>query len=114
MPKPTKAPTTASRTKRFSLVPVAAQRQMYETLVAMKPFDPEVASDAEVAEVALCVARGGNDPVILACAEDGARSVKKEGTFVCGKRPCSRGRHDEATLMGVAKRGDESTETALC
>ena len=113
MPKPVKVPSSATSTKRFSLVPVAAQRRMYETLSSLKPADPDLASGAEVAEVALCVAMGENDPVILACAAQGAHSVKKAGTFVGGKKPGGQGRLAEATLLAVAKLLEDSTATAM-
>jgi hypothetical protein len=112
--KRVKAPATAASTKLFSLVPAEAQRQMYTTLTALKPAKPETASGAEVAEVALCLAIGENDPVILACPAPGARSVRGIGKLIRSKNPGANGsRLAEATLSAVARLLCDATATAL-
>jgi hypothetical protein len=73
--QPAAARKTPKSTKPFSLVPSAAQQEMYRALVALKPS--LVPSGAEVAEIALCLAAGEPSPVILACSAQGARTVRK-------------------------------------
>ena len=79
MPIPKPAPTraTAQASKRFSLVPVSAQQQMYEALTALKPARPGTASDAAVVEIAVCLAIEAGDPVILAYPARAVRVVRK-------------------------------------
>jgi Dehydrogenase E1 component len=74
--KPAAARKTPKSTKPFSLVPAAAQQEMYRALVALKP-SLTVPSGAEVAEIAVCLAAGEPNPVILACSAQGARIVRK-------------------------------------
>jgi hypothetical protein len=75
--KPANTPKKAAGPKRFSLVPPLAQQKMYKALSALRPASPEMATGAEVAEVAICLALGESDPVIVACPAVGARTVRK-------------------------------------
>ena len=77
-----RAPKTATGAKRFSLVSAAAQQEMYQAISKLKPAKPDEASGAEVAEIAICIALGANDPVILACPARGARTLRKGGKIV--------------------------------
>jgi hypothetical protein len=119
--KPAKAPETAANTKPFSLVPAVAQQQMYRALAALKPSQPGTASGAEVAEVAVCLAIGERDPVILACPADGARSVRKGNTMLSGKAASGRaakeggGRVAAALMSAVAALlGDPKATALIC
>jgi hypothetical protein len=111
--KPAKAPETTARTKSFSLVPAEAQQQMYKTLAALKPAKPGTASGAEVAEIALCLAIGEKDPVILACPAQGARSVGKACKVVGKSSGTNGGRLTAATLSAIEALLGEPTATAL-
>ncbi len=83
--KPAKVQESGDDTKRFSLVPALAQQQMYKALAALKPARLHSASGAEVAGIAICLALSENDPVILASALPGARTVRK-GSLKIGAR----------------------------
>jgi len=83
--KPAKVPETGGGTKPFSLVPALAQQQMYKALAALKSAKLSSANGAEVAEIAICLALGKHDPVILASAASGARTVRKGGKVIGGK-----------------------------
>jgi hypothetical protein len=111
-----KAAETAENTKPFSLVPAAAQRQMYKALAALKPAATGTDSGAEVAEIAVCLAIDSTDPVILACTARGARKVRK-----ARKSPGSRivstrsGRLSAATVSAVtALLGDSKATAVVC
>ena len=96
---PTKKPAKAPKsTKPFSLVPTAAQQEMYRAIGALKPAEDGLASGAEIAEIAVCTALGAQDPVIAACAARGARSVRKAGKMAGD----GDGRLVAATLAAVA------------
>lgn len=110
--KPAKTPESGGGTKRFSLVPALAQQQMYKTLAALKPATLSSASGAEVAEIAICLALGENDPVILASAARGARAVRKGSTIAGGKLVKS-GRLRSATVTAVAALMGDAKATAL-
>ncbi len=79
--KPAKAANTASA-KPFSLVPAAAQEQMYKALSSLKPDTSGAETGAEIAEIAACLAINDGDPVILACTARGARKVRKGAKVV--------------------------------
>lgn len=83
--KPASTPQPAKSTRPFSLVPAAAQHEMYRVLSILKR-SRSAASGAEIAEVALCLAAGAACPVILACSAPGARSVRKDCTIVRARR----------------------------
>jgi hypothetical protein len=106
-----KATETAANTKPFSLVPAAAQRQMYKALAALKPAATGTDSGAEVAEIAVCLAIDIADPVILACTARGARKVRK----VPGSRIVSTksGRLSAATVSAIAALLGDSKATAV-
>jgi TPP-dependent pyruvate/acetoin dehydrogenase alpha subunit len=55
---------------------------MYQAISTMKAAKPGEASGAEVAEIAICIALGENDPVILASPARGARMLRKGGKIV--------------------------------
>ena len=80
-PKPARAPQTAKRPRRFSLVSQEAQQQMYRALCALSSSGKTKAhaSGAEVAEIGVCLAAGESCPLILACAASGARTVSTAG-----------------------------------
>jgi TPP-dependent pyruvate/acetoin dehydrogenase alpha subunit len=80
--KPAKAPKTTDGAKRFSLVPAAAQQEMYEAISRLKRAKAGAVSGAEIAEIAVCVALGERDPVIPVYAARGARTVRKGGKLV--------------------------------
>src|SRR6266568_1736300 len=89
MTKPIQMPTTkpakaanAASAKPFSLVPAAAQQQMYKALSSLKPGVSGAETGAEIAEVAACSAINDSDPVILACTARGARKVRKGAKLV--------------------------------
>lgn len=107
------ATTTAANTGCFSLVPASAQQQMYRTLASLKPLNAAEASGAEIAEVAVCLAIGEQDPVILACPAQGARAVRKGSKFTGGRTPGRDGRFEAATLQAVAALFRDPKLTAL-
>jgi Dehydrogenase E1 component len=89
MTKPIQMPTTkpakaanAASAKPFSLVPAAAQQQMYKALSSLKPDASGAETGAEIAEIAACLAINDSDPVILACTARGARKVRKGSKVV--------------------------------
>jgi hypothetical protein len=97
--KPAKALKPA---KRFSLVPAAAQYEMYRALTSLKSSRTRAASGSEVAEVAVCLAAGDPSPVILACPARGARTVRKDSNLVEVKASGVNGRRlASATLAAV-------------
>jgi hypothetical protein len=107
--KPAKAPKTTADAKQFSLVSAAAQQEMYKALATLKSARPGPASGAEVAEIAVCVALGENDPVILACPARGARTVRR-GNKAVGSNG---NRLAAATISAVAALLADSKATAL-
>ncbi len=112
--KPAKVPETGGATKKFSLVPALAQQQMYKALAALKPAKLSSASGAEVAEIALCLALGERDPVILASAAHGARTVRKGGKVIGGKVAEGQGGMlSAATLAAVSALLGDAKATAL-
>jgi len=86
---------------------------MYRALAALRPAEPRTASGAEVAEVAVCLAIGERDPVILACPADGARAVRKGNTIAIGKAAKPGGRVAAALLSAVAALLCDPKATAL-
>ncbi len=110
--KPAKTPESGGGTKRFSLVPALVQQQMYKTLAALKPATLSSASGAEVAEIAICLALGENDPVILASAGRGARAVRK-GRTIAGGKLVKNGRLRSATVTAIAALMADAKATAL-
>ena len=104
-----RTPKTAAGTKRFSLVSAAAQREMYQAIRKMKAAKPGDASGAEVAEIAICVALGENDPVILACPARGARMLRKGGKIAGSDGS----RLTAATISAVAALMADAKATAL-
>jgi len=113
--KRAKAPEKVASTKCFSLVPAAAQRQMYKTLAALKPLAFAEASGAEIAEVAVCLAIGEQDPVILACPARGARAVRKGPKVAAGKGLSKDGRLTAATISAAkAFLGDGKATALVC
>ncbi len=109
-----KAPETGGATQRFSLVPALAQQQMYKALAKLKPAKLSSVSGAEVAEIAICLALGGNDPVILASAAYGARAVRK-GSRIVGSQLAKvhGGKLTAATVAAVAALLGDAKATAL-
>jgi TPP-dependent pyruvate/acetoin dehydrogenase alpha subunit len=85
---------------------------MYKALAALKPAKLSTASGAEVAEIAICLALGEHDPVILACAARGARAVRKGSTIV-GSKSAKGGTLTAATLAAIAALMDDAKATAL-
>jgi hypothetical protein len=92
-------------------VPADAQQKMYKTIAALKPSLFAAASGTEVAEIAVCLAIGNNDPLVLAHAAKGARAVRK------GSSAANRGqgadRFERATVSAVAALIAHETATAL-
>jgi hypothetical protein len=76
--KPAKLPKPAKSTQRFSLVSAAAQQEMYRALSTLKSSRARIATGAEVAEIAVCLAAGTQNPVVLAYAARGARAVRSD------------------------------------
>ena len=109
--KPARAPKTASSSKIFSLVPAEAQREMYKTISAMKPAIFSVASGAEIAEVAVALAIGERDPLILCHPARGARAVRK--TSIAANVKNADGRLAAATVEAVAALLSDEKATAL-
>jgi len=70
--KPAKAPRKGRTSKRFSLVPEAAQRKMHAALTALASNGAGDVSGAAVAEMAAALAMGARDAVILANGSGGA------------------------------------------
>lgn len=114
--KSAKVPENSRSTKRFSLVPALAQQQMYKALVALKPAKLNSASGAEVAEIAICLALGAHDPVILASAALGARTVRKGSKVVGSKLAKAQGGIlSAATVAAVgALLGDTKVTAVVC
>jgi hypothetical protein len=114
--KPAKVPKTGGGTKQFSLVPALAQQKMHKALAAFKPAKSGCPSGAEVAEIAICLALGENDPVILASEARGARTVRKDGKVVGAKLARAQGGAlAAATLMAVeALLGDAKATAVVC
>ncbi len=111
--KPARTPKTASSSKLFSLVPKKAQREMYKTIAAMKPAIFSAVSGAEVAEVAITLAIGERDPLILCDTARGARAVRKTSIAVNVKG--GDGRLQAATLSAIAALlGDEKATALVC
>jgi hypothetical protein len=96
-----KAPEPAAKIERFSLVPAMAQRKMYKALHALKPSAPGSESGIEVAEIALRLAIGEKDPVML------AYTAHDESSGING------GRLAGATLSAIAALLRDATTTAL-
>jgi len=108
--KPAKAPETAGKTELFSLVPATAQIQMYKALATLRPCATETDSGIEIAEIALRLAIGANDPIVLAYPAQGPHLASK------AVKPA----HDEsssqltaATLAAIAELLGDATATAL-
>jgi len=112
--KPAKSHMNGGSTKRFSLVPALAQKQMHEALAALLKVRAGAESGAEVAEVALCLTLGKDDPVILACGARGARKVRKDGIAVESKTAKVHGGVlSAATMTAVAALLNNPKATAL-
>jgi hypothetical protein len=112
--KSVKAPENAGQIERFSLVPAASQRQMYKALEALKPSTPDTASGIEVAEIALRLAIGVKDPVMLAYPAPGPRPVSKTAKAVqVESSAVNGGRLAAATLSAIAALLSDATATAL-
>jgi TPP-dependent pyruvate/acetoin dehydrogenase alpha subunit len=109
--KQAKAPKTAANTKCFSLVPATAQQQMYKTIAALRAVIFSGARGTEIAEVAICLALGQQDPVIVCHNARGARAVRKDCIFANSKR--IDGRFAAATISAVTALIDDSKTTAL-
>jgi hypothetical protein len=109
--KQAKAPKTAATSKSFSLVPATAQQQMYKSIAALKPAVFGEASGTEIAEIAISLAIGANDPVILCDAARGARAVRKVCTVA--KSKSANGRFTAGTLAAVAALIEDAKATAL-
>jgi hypothetical protein len=100
--KTAKAPKTAKPATRFSLVPAAAQQEMYSALATLKSSKARSASGSEIAEVAVCLAAGEPSPVILACSARGARTVRRDSKLVAFKgKGAKEGRLSAATLAAI-------------
>lgn len=84
--KPTRTTPSPKGQRRFSLVSVEAQQEMYQALTALKSARNSKFSGAEVAEIAVCLAAGVESPVVLACAAAGARKVRKSCKVVAAKQ----------------------------
>ena len=112
---PTAKPATTSRkapsTRRFSLVSAAAQLEMYRALATLKP-SRSTATGSEVAEIALCLAAGEQNPVILACSAAGARSVRGDCKIVRARER----RLTAATLAAIEAllHNDQATTAIVC
>jgi len=101
-------------TKRFSLVPALAQKQMHEALSTLLKARVGAESGAEVAEVALCLTLGKDDPVILACGARGARKVRNDSRTVESRIAKAQGGVlAAATLTAVAALLNNPKATAL-
>lgn len=111
--KPAKAPLITASAKRFSLVPDEAQQKMYKALSKLKPAKPGMASGADVAEIAVCLAIGEQDPVILACAARGARIVCKGSRIVRPKIAGANARITAATMAAIEALFIEPTAAAV-
>src|SRR5208282_5303746 len=101
---PTTKPARASNVKpakRFSLVPAAAQQEMYRALTTLKSSRARAASGSEVAEIAVCLAAGEPCPVILACAARGARAVRNDSKLAGVKGGDKNRRLAAATLAAI-------------
>jgi hypothetical protein len=109
--KQVKASKTAANSKHFSLVPAAAQQQMYKTIAALKPAVFSAASGTEIAEVAICLAIGEQDQVILCDAARGARAVRKSSRIAGSKK--AEGRFVTATISAVRILLSDAKATAL-
>jgi hypothetical protein len=112
IPKQSKAPKTAASSK-FSLVPAAAQQEMYTTVAALKPAIFAEASGTEIAEIAICLAIDAKDPVILCDSARGARAARKDCTIAKSKD--TKERLADATLSAVAALlADEKATALIC
>lgn len=107
--KPNRAPKPVAATKRFSLVPATAQQHMYEALRRLKRLNSGSGSGAEIIEIAVCLAIGDDDPVILACRARGARTVRKD----CRTVSANGGRLASATVSATAALLNDQKATAL-
>jgi TPP-dependent pyruvate/acetoin dehydrogenase alpha subunit len=90
---------------------------MYHALAALKPAEPGTASGAEVAEIAVCLAVGTSDPVILAYPARAARRVRKGGKMGGSRMiKANAARVAAATLAAVAALlGDaKATASVVC
>jgi len=100
----------AAHPKQFSLVPAAAQQQMYRLVDAMKPGLFARASGTEIAEIAACLALGEQDAVISGGSALGAQLVRKLTL------PTPRGKRGDlrqATVQAVSALLERSGATAL-
>ena len=107
------APTreTAQASRRLSLVPASAQRQMYEALAALKTARPGTAGGAAVVEIAVCLAVEASDPVILAYPARAVRRVRKSGVRTVKSGGA---RLETATIAAVAALlGDRKAAVAV-
>jgi TPP-dependent pyruvate/acetoin dehydrogenase alpha subunit len=112
--KPAKAPANDGGTKRFSLVPALAQQQMYEALSGLRVGRTGAASGAEAAEIALCLALGKDDAVVLAGGGRGARKVRKDCKVIGSKHAKAQGGAlAAATVTAVAALLGNPKATAL-
>ena len=132
-PKAARAPQTAKRARRFSLVPDEAQQRMYRALCALDSsgvrgeheFGLTGYSGAEVAEIGVCLAAGESCPLILACAAAGARTVSTASQVIHGQHrrltSATLGAMDSllvasfnmASLNGGSLRGDSRKKTRV-
>ena len=112
--KPAIAPANDGGTKRFSLVPALAQKQMYEALSGLRVGRTGAASGAEAAEIALCLALGKDDAVILAGGGRGTRKVRKDCKVIGSKlAEAQGGALAAATVAAVAALLGNPKATAL-
>jgi hypothetical protein len=88
---------------------------MYKALAALKPSSPTTTSGAEVTEIAVCLAIGERDPVILAYPARGACIVRKPGKKIVEPRMKSPGggRLAASTISAIAALFNDSEATAV-
>jgi TPP-dependent pyruvate/acetoin dehydrogenase alpha subunit len=87
---------------------------MYEALSGLRVARTGAASGAEAAEIALCLALGEDDAVILAGGARGARKVRKDCKVIGGKLAKAQGGAlAAATIAVVAALLDNPKATAL-
>lgn len=95
-PKSVRSSRKKHSVQRFSLVSAEKQRAIYQALSTL-PSSHSNARAAEIAEVAVCLAAGEENPVVLAGTAPGARAVRKDAIRV---RP-SGGRFAAATVAAL-------------
>ena len=75
-----------SSAKCFSLVPAAAQQQMYQTIAALRAVTFSKPRGTEIAQIAIRLAIGQQDPVIVCQGAHGARAVGEDRKVANSKR----------------------------